>query len=154
MRYLLTKTSDSYTIIIGDSQLKHLDFPNVNILSLLGAVIKDVVRFIPGNLKTVVLFNGGNDLFDGYLPSSTPIEEVAVELSCLADSPFDVASRVSVLGIPPRIPRSQNLNVLQRLWRNTSSPETAQWTEYYKDGCGNPCGVIGACRDEPFQGHT
>ena len=105
MRYHLTKTSESDTIITGDSQLKHLDFPNVNILLLPGAGIKVVVNFIPepGKFKTIVLFIGGNDLFDGYLPSSTPIEEVAVELTCLADSLLDVARRVFKIGIPPRI---------------------------------------------------
>ena len=71
----------------------------MNILSLPGAGIHDVVNFIPepDRFNTIVLFIGGNNLFDGYLPSSTPVDEVAVELSCLADSLFDVASRVFVL---------------------------------------------------------
>ena len=115
MRYHLTNTSDSDTVVIGDPQLKHLDFPNVNILSLPGAGIKNVVSFIPepGKLKTIVLFIGGNDLFDGYLPSSTPIEEVALELSCVADSLFDVASRVFVISIPRRIPPESELERLK-----------------------------------------
>ena len=41
------------------------------------------------------------------------IEEVAVEFSCLADSQFDVASRVFIIGIPPRIPPESELERLK-----------------------------------------
>ena len=87
MRYHIFKESVQRNLLIADSQAKCLDFANFNILSLPGAKVHDVYNFIPrvGRFNIIVLFVGGNDLFQGKLPSKVSSEEVADKISDLAN---------------------------------------------------------------------
>ena len=89
-RYHIFKTSSSKKLLIADSQARHLEFPNTNILSLPGARIAAVRGFLPpkDKYKTIVLLIGGNDAFDGREPSTVPEEDIANELAELAEELF------------------------------------------------------------------
>ena len=45
---------------------------------------------------------GGNNLFEGKFPSAHSVEDVAKELTCLANEAATLARQVFVIGIPPR----------------------------------------------------
>ena len=84
MRFHIFKKSSSQHLLIGDSQLKNLTFPNFNILSLPGAGIADVLNFLPrkNEYDIIALFIGANDLFTKDKKDSTRTpEDVAEELS-------------------------------------------------------------------------
>ena len=103
MRYHKFKGSPAKNIVLADSQLKHLRFPNANILSLPGARIRDLTEYYPskGQYDRIVLFIGGNDLFKGFHQSTAEPQEVA-ELALLADELVPLASKkVYVVAIPP-----------------------------------------------------
>ena len=78
MRYHTFKSSSAEpkTLLIGDSQVRQLQFANVNILSLPGAGVQDAYRFVPqaGIYDSIILFIGGNDLYKGYHPSQASVD--------------------------------------------------------------------------------
>ena len=103
-RYHIFKTSSPKNLLIADSQARHLEFPNTNILSLPGARIAAVRGFLPpkGKYNTIVLLIGGNDAFDGREPSTVPEEDIANELAELAEELSRLAKQIFVIGIPHR----------------------------------------------------
>ena len=64
MRYHTRKTSHNRSLLIGDSQVKRIIYPEVNILSLPGAKEEDVHQFLPapGQYELIALLIGGNKL--------------------------------------------------------------------------------------------
>ena len=74
--------------LIADSLARHLAFSNFNILAIQGGKIADVYSFIPesGRYEKIVLFIRANNLFQGTVPSTVTPEEVALELSHLAET--------------------------------------------------------------------
>ena len=105
MRFHKFKGSTARNIVLADSQLKHLRFPNANILSLPGARIRDLSEYYPskGQYDRIVLCIGGNDLFKGFRQSTAEPYEVAKELALLADELVPLASKqVYVIAIPTR----------------------------------------------------
>ena len=105
MRFHKFKGSTARNIVLADSQLKHLRFPNANILSLPGARIRDLAEYYPskGQYDRIVLCIGGNDLFKGFRQSTAEPYEVAKELALLADELVPLASKnVYVIAIPTR----------------------------------------------------
>ena len=92
MRFHIFKTSKIRNIIFAESQLKHLRFPNFNILSLPGAQIRHL-RILTG--KKAIL--------TGSTPSNKEPEETTEELASLAAElvPF-ATEKVFVIGIPSR----------------------------------------------------
>ena len=87
MRYLEYKSSRSRNLLIPDSQGKELNIVNFNVLSLQGACVRHVYKFIPkkDSYETVVLFIGGNDLFCNNVPSTKFAEDLTQEWSDLAN---------------------------------------------------------------------
>ena len=103
-RYHIFKTSSSKNLLIADSQARHLEFPNTNILSLPGARIAAVRGFLPPKDKytSIVLLIGRNDAFDGREPSTVPEKDIAIELAELAEELSRLAKQIFVIGIPHR----------------------------------------------------
>ena len=120
MRYLIFKDSVQRNLLIADSQAKYLDFANFNILSLPGAKVHEVYNFIPrvGRFDIIVLFVGGNDLFQGKSPSKVSLEEVADKISDLANVLKGKADKVFVLGIPPRHNQRERTSAVNKLLSN------------------------------------
>ena len=106
MRYHVYKTSQNRHLLLGDSQVKRLDFSNINILSLPGAGCHQAYAFKPpeGKYDTISLFIGGNDLYNGYVPSKKSVETVIDNICELANDFCERTERVYVFGIPPRFP--------------------------------------------------
>ena len=104
MRYHLFKTSRTRNLLIGDSQAKKLNIANFNILSLPGALVKHVYKFVPKKeiYDTIVFFIGGSDLFSGKAQSNISASELVQEISDLANLLLTRAKRVFVIGIPRR----------------------------------------------------
>ena len=75
-----------------------------NILSLPGAKVQHVKRFIPlvGRYGLITLFIDGSDLYSGRLPSEVSRQAVAESISALADALYSVCESVSVLAITQR----------------------------------------------------
>ena len=90
--------------MIADSQARHLDAGNLNILSLPGAGVRHVYDFLPpeGKYVTIILFVGGNDLYNATTPSDTPAREVATNIIELAYLLCKRAKHVFALGVPER----------------------------------------------------
>ena len=122
MRYHTFKTSHNRSLLIGDSQVKHLIYPEVNILSLPGAKVEDVHRFLPapGRYELIALLIGGNNLYNGYLPSNSIIQEVVDEIVDLANTLFEYTGKVYVFKIPHAGPPKANLNSLKQNIKITS----------------------------------
>ena len=101
--------------MIADSQARRLEFSNINILSLPGAQIHDLYRFVPGKgqYDKIVKFAGGNDLYYGYLPSTASVEEVTDRIVSPANHLLHVCERVFVPGIPPRYPPAAERESIQ-----------------------------------------
>ena len=111
MRYHVFKSSASENTILGDSEIKHLNFPNFNKLSLPGAQIRHLSEFFPQahSYDRIFIFIDGNDLFKGDLPSTQEPHEVAEELNNLATELVPLANKkVYVIGIPNRGDSSAN----------------------------------------------
>ena len=111
MRYHVYKTSQNRHLLLGDSQVKRLDFSNINILSLPGAGCHQAYAFKPpeGKYDTISLFIGGNDLYNGYVPSKKSVETVIDNICELANNFCERTERVYVFGIPPRFPPDREL---------------------------------------------
>ena len=103
MRYHLFRSSPKKSLFIADSQTRDLEFPNINILTLPGAKVNDVQRFIPpkGKYKLIAIFVGGNDFYNYCLPSESSVEQVVERICALADQLFLVTESVFVLAVPP-----------------------------------------------------
>lgn len=104
-RFHIFKSAPTKFFLLADSQARHLEAGNFNILSLPGAHIQHAYDFIPveGTFEIIVIFIGGNDLFNGFKPSSKPPQKVAQDLIELADFVCKrTRSSVFVLGIPER----------------------------------------------------
>ena len=127
MRFHIFKKSSSQHLLIGDSQLKNLTFPNFNILSLPGAGIADVLNFLPrkNEYDIIALFIGANDLFTKDKKDSTRTpEDVAEELSQLGLRLTERCNKVFIIALPPRLgrpARTERVNDILRkkkqLWR-------------------------------------
>ena len=106
MRFHIFKDSPIRSILIADLQARRLEFSNINILSLPGAQIHDLYRFVPAKSQydKIVIFAGGNDLYNGYLSSTASVEEVTDRIVSLANHLLHVCERVFVLGIPAQYP--------------------------------------------------
>ena len=104
MRYHIFKPAPTSHLLIADSQARELEFGNFNILSLPGGQIQQFYKFIPARDKYtfIVLFRGGNSLYNGTDDSKADIEELAKDLVELANKFTNVAKKVFVIGIPPR----------------------------------------------------
>ena len=111
MRYHTFKTSNNKGLLVGDSQVRQLIYPEINILSLPGAGLKHAQNFIQpkGKYEKIAIFNGGNDLYNRYLPSNTPVQEVVDSICELANTLFEVTDNVFVFGIPPRFHPEQEI---------------------------------------------
>ena len=103
-RFHIFKTAPTGTLLIADSQARHLKAGNLNIISLPGAKARDVYNFIPpkNEFDLIILFVGGNDLFDYTEPSYTPAPQIANEIIALANFLSERAKQVFVLEIPER----------------------------------------------------
>ena len=102
MRYHLFKSSKTKFIFITDPQGRHFVSGNLNIISLPGATIKDVYNFVPpiNQYCKIILFIGGNDLYNGCKPSDkTPID-IANQLIELANFLTERNKKVYLIGIP------------------------------------------------------
>ena len=104
MRCPLFKTSRTRNLLIGVSQAKKLHIANFNILSLPGAQVKHVYKFLPKKdiYDTIVLSIGGNNLFSGKAQSNISTSDLVQEISNLVNLLLTIAKRVFVLGIPHR----------------------------------------------------
>ena len=109
MRFHICQTSKTPNLLIGDSQIKSLVFPNFCIISIPGGRVCHVRNFIPqqGEFDTITLFIEANYLFNGELPSARTPKDVAQETSILADELVPLARKVFVIGLPPRLKQSE-----------------------------------------------
>ena len=101
-KHSLRRSYSSQHLIISDSQLRDLSFPNCNILSISGGIISDVAQLhVPQDVTLLALFIGANNAFTrkGLLTSQTPLE-IARELSKLADTLCEKISKVYVFVFP------------------------------------------------------
>ena len=73
------------------------------IYELPGASTHNVSPFIPppGKFDLIVLLIGGNDLYDGYHPSETSSNVVALRIADLAEKVLNVTKKVFVIAVPP-----------------------------------------------------
>ena len=127
MRYHTFKSSKTKNLLISDSQAKNLFFPNFNILSIPGGKIKDVWLFLPspGEYEIIVLFIGGNDLFEFQRLSGTSSKSAADQLSELAEHLKELLSKVFIIGIPPRMNQPERSLAVNSLLAETSLSTTA-----------------------------
>ena len=111
MRFHIFK--DIFTSIY--SQAKRLDFSNINILYWPGAQIRDLYRFVPAKdqYNKIVTFAGGNDLYNGYLPTTESVDDVAERIVKLTNKLLNVSERVCVIGIPARYPAESERELVQ-----------------------------------------
>ena len=71
-----------------------------------------------GRFDIIVLFVGGNDLFNGKLPSKDSTEEFADKISDLANVLKDRANEVFVKGIPHRYNQRERTSAVNKLLFN------------------------------------
>ena len=93
-------------MLIAESQGKELDVDNFNVLSLPGACVRHVYNFIPkkDSYETVVFFFiGANDLVCNNVPYTKSAEDLAQELSDLANFILTKVKSVFILSIPLRL---------------------------------------------------
>ena len=109
MRYHTFKSSTTKNLLISDSHAKNPFFPNFNILSITGGRIKDVWLFLPSpsEFEIIVLFIGGNDLFEFQRLSGISSQSAADKISELAEHFKELSSKVFIIGIPPRLNRPE-----------------------------------------------
>ena len=101
-RFHILKEAPTKYPLQADSQARFLEAGNFNILSLPGANIRHLYDYIPPAGR-IILFIGGNDLFDGIEPSSKTPQKVAQDLIELANFACQrTRNNVIVLGIPER----------------------------------------------------
>ena len=110
MKAHIFKTSKTKQLLIADSQARRLVFPNFNILSIPGGRIFHVLNHLPtkGQYEIICLFIGGNDTFNGTLPSARDPVDIGKERAKLAKQRSHLCERVYVLGITPRVDKLTN----------------------------------------------
>lgn len=126
-KHSLRRSHSSQNLIISDSQLRDISFPNCNILSISGGVISDVAQLhIPQEVTLLVLFIGANNAFtrNGLPTSKTPLE-IAKELSKLADTLCEKINRVFVFALPPRHSQPERTKAVNRALEKLQ--KTSQW---------------------------
>ena len=103
-RYHVTRTSSTKYLLNADSQARYLDAGNLNIVSLPGASVRHAYDYVPpaGLFDIIILFIGGNDLYNFTEPSLTPDRKVADDIVELANFLCNRAPSVFVLGVPER----------------------------------------------------
>ena len=116
-RFHIFKTAPTKTLVIADSQARHLKAGNLNIISLPGAKVRDVYNFIPpkNEFDLIILFVGGNDLFNYSEPSYIPASQIANEIIALANFLSDKAKHVFVLGIPERDQNKERVEEVNKI---------------------------------------
>ena len=82
MRYQIFKPAPTSHLLKADAQARELECGNFSILSLPGGRIQHFYKFIPVRDKytLMVLFLGGNNLYNGTDDSEAVIEEIANDL--------------------------------------------------------------------------
>ena len=121
-------------ILITDSQGRHFESGNLNILSLPIATIKDVYNFVPpiNQYCKITLFSGANDLSNGCKPSNkTPID-IANQLIEFANFLTERTKEVYLIGIQERNENKQRSaavnEILQKVsQRNCSHKSSVNW---------------------------
>ena len=68
--------------------------------------MSNVYQFVPpqGKYEIIVLYDGGNDLYNGYHPSVATPQEVFERIESLGNTLITVAKKLYVIGISPGIP--------------------------------------------------
>ena len=96
------KTAPTKSLLIADSQARHIVAGSLNIPSFPGAGIKHFYEFLPtkDRFKLIIFFVGGSDFYDGFQPSSNPASKVANDIIEVANFLSERARKVFVLGIP------------------------------------------------------
>ena len=113
-RFHIFKEAPTKYLFLADSQARLLEAGNLNILSLPGASIRHLYDYIQpaGRFEIIILFTGGNDLFDGFEPSSKTPQKIAQDLIELADFACQrTRSSVFALGIPERDKKRERASV-------------------------------------------
>ena len=102
-------------MLIADLQAKLLDFSNINILSLPGPQIRDLYRFVPvkDQYNNIVIFAGGNDLYNRCLPTTENIDDVTERIVKLANKLLNISKCVFVPVIPARFPPESERELVQ-----------------------------------------
>ena len=113
MRYHLFKSSETNFILITESQWRHFETGKLNILSLPIATIKDVYNFVSpiNQYCKIILFFGGNDLYNGCKPSDKTPTDIANQLIELA---------IYLLGIPERNENKQRSAAVNKILEKVS----------------------------------
>ena len=103
-RFHVYRTSPTKTLLISDSQAREFDAGNLNVISLPGASVRHVYKILPpkGRFDVIILFIGGNDLYNWTEPSTIPAESVSKQIEEVANALCSRAKQVYVIGIPER----------------------------------------------------
>ena len=130
----LWKSSESRFLLIADSQARFFEAGNLNIIALPGARIRNAFSFAPppGKFDRIILFIGGNDLYEGFEPPCELPAKVARDLIEFANFLVPQTKEVFVLGIPERNqnkPRSKAVNdILEKTaLRTPKQTSPANW---------------------------
>ena len=113
MRFHIFNDSPNKSLLIADTQAKRLDFSNI--FCLPGSQLRDLYRFVPAKdqYNKIVIFAVGNDLYNGYLPSTESVDDITERIVKLSNELLNVSKRVFVLGIPARFPPESERELVQ-----------------------------------------
>ena len=127
MRMNSFRTSCIKNLLIGDSQVRNLIFPNFTIISIPGGQVHHASSVLPspGDFDLITLFIGANNLFDGESPKDIEPKEVADELIRLADELCQRVAKVFVIGLPPRLGKPAGTEAVNLLLRKAA--EECNW---------------------------
>ena len=135
-RFHIFKEAPTKYLFLADSQAGFLEAGNRNILSLPGASIRHLYDYNPpaGRFEIIILFIGGNDLFDGFELSSKTPQKIAQDLIELADFACQrTRSSVLVLGIHDRDEHRERASVTNDIVKaraERKSPRFKQKSEW------------------------
>ena len=126
MRFHSCRTS-STNLLIGDSQVRNLIFPNFTIISTPGGQVHHAYSVLPspGEFDLITLFIGANILLDGESPKDIEPKDVADELIRLADELCQRVAKVLVIGFPPRLGKPAGIKAVNLLLRKAK--EECNW---------------------------
>ena len=126
-RFHILKEAPTKYLLLADSQARFLEAGNFNILSLPGASIRHLYDYIPPAGR-IILFIGGNDLFDGIEPSSKTPQKVAQDLIELANFACQrTGNNVIVLGIPERDEKRERASYNERYRQSKSRKNISKY---------------------------